>query len=175
MQKEQININKIILVSSCLIGKPCAYDGKPRTNESVLKFCEKYGYIDVCPEADGGLSCPRKRHEIKSGTGEDVLCGKAKVINDAGEDNSDAFLRGAKCALNICIESEIKVAIMKSKSPSCGKYKIHNGDFEGVLIDGSGVTAALLKKNDIKVFTEHEISMASSLIDRHRESESRKV
>lgn len=145
-----------ILVSSCLIGKECAYNGASRTSEAVKELCAA-GYIPVCPEVDGGLGCPRERHEIVGGSGLRVLEGNARVISESGRDRTSNFLRGAELALRAAKEHRINVAIMKSRSPSCGKNIIHAGTFNGQVRQGCGVTTALLQKNGIKVFTEKEI------------------
>jgi uncharacterized protein YbbK (DUF523 family) len=149
-----------ILVSSCLIGKKCAYDGKDRFSTRVKDLSERAGYIDVCPEAEGGLGCPRERNEIAGGNGNDVLSGAGRVLSENGTDNTAAFVRGAEAVLKKARESGVQAAILKSKSPSCGKYKLHSGKFDGALIDGPGVTAALLMRHGIRVFTEDEVEDA---------------
>ncbi len=149
-----------ILVSACLIGKKCAYDGKARTSGSVKELSERFGRVAVCPEMEGGLGCPREIHEIVDGTGEDVFEGRARVISRSGKDRTAEFTQGAKAALKASKKNSISVAIMKSHSPSCGKHKIHSGNFDGELRDGPGVTTALLMRNGVKVFTEKEAESA---------------
>jgi uncharacterized protein YbbK (DUF523 family) len=146
-----------ILVSSCLIGKKCAYDGEARTSTAVKECCETYGYIPICPEMEGGLGCPRERHEIVGGSGSDVLDGRARVISISGKDMTDNFFSGAERTLKTAKANAIKVAVLKSRSPSCGKNIIHTGNFDGEAREGCGVTTALLVRNGIKVFTEKEI------------------
>ena len=150
-------MSKPILVSSCLIGKKCSYDGEARTSDEVVKLCDRYSATDVCPEIESGLGSPRERHEIKGGSGEDVLSRKARVISSKNEDRTEDFLRGAEATLKKAQENGVSIAIMKSKSPSCGKYKVYNGEFNGTLCDGPGVATALLMRSRIKVFTEKEI------------------
>ena len=150
-------MSKKILVSSCLLGAKCAYDGKSRFVGQVKEICEKFGCVEVCPEMDGGLGCPRERHEITGGTGDDVLDGRARVMSSSGKDSTLAFVRGAECALKEAKRSGAKIAIMKSHSPSCGKSEVFAGDFDGEMREGCGVTTALLKRNEIEVFTEKEI------------------
>jgi uncharacterized protein YbbK (DUF523 family) len=145
-----------ILVSSCLIGKKCSYDGEARTNDQVIELCARQNCIDVCPEIEGDLGCPRERHEIDGGDGADVLEGKARVISLSGSDHTANFLKGAETTLKMALESGASFAVMKARSPSCGVYKIHSGKFDGALRKGSGVTTALLKRHGIKVFTEEE-------------------
>lgn len=153
-----------ILVSSCLIGKKCAYDTRDRLSEKVLVLCEKYGYVDVCPEVSGGLPTPRQKHEIDCGSGEDVIDGKCRVTGIDGEDVSAQFIHGARIALEKAISNDITVAILKARSPSCGVGRVHSGSFDRTLKEGNGVTAALLIRNGIKVFTEEETGPAEALL-----------
>ena len=146
-----------ILVSSCLIGKKCAYDGKARAIAGIDKFLNKYSFIDICPEIEGGLTCPRDKHEILGGDGEDVLSGRARVVSEKGRDDTENFIKGALKALELAEINNVSVALLKSKSPSCGKYEIYNGSFSGKSLKGSGVTARLLDKNQIKIYTEKEL------------------
>ena len=155
---------KKILVSSCLIGKKCSYDGGSRTNESVKDLCSRYPCIDICPEMESGLGCPRESHEILGGTGGDVLDGRAHVLSISGNDHTRDFLKGAEAALHAARENEIELAIMKARSPSCGTHKIYSGKFDRTLKDGSGVTATLLKRNNIKVFNEEEAEEAGDAL-----------
>lgn len=151
---------KIVLVSACLLGENCKYSGGNNRNEGVLDFClkaegEEAQVIPVCPEVMGGLEIPRAPSEIRGGEGADVLAGKAAVVSKTGEDVTKAFLLGAEKALEIaCRESEA-VAILKANSPSCGCGSIYDGTFSGTKGPGDGVTAALLKKQGIPVYTEN--------------------
>jgi len=138
MRKEKI------LVSACLLGINCKYDGTSNKNEKILKLAKDFILIPVCPEILGGLPIPREPAEQK---------GK-RVITKSGEDATKYFERGAKEVLKICKILKIKKAILKQKSPSCGCGKIYDGTFSGKLIKGEGATTKLLKKNKIKVFTE---------------------
>ncbi len=158
-------MSKKILVSSCLIGKKCAYDAEARTSSSVKKLCDRFGCIDVCPEIMGGLDCPREVHEIRGGSGKEVLDGKATVQSLSGADRTAHFIQGAKKALKEALENDIKLAIMKSHSPSCGKKKIYSGRFDGTMRNGSGVTTVLLMRNKVKVFTEKETKKARELLE----------
>lgn len=151
---------KRILVSACLVGESCAYDGKARTCPRVTDLCERFGFVPVCPEMAGGMASPRETHEITGGDGNSVLDGRSRVLSSSGKDVTEQFIAGAKIALEKASKSHIKAAVMKSRSPSCGKYKIYSGEFNGTLRDGSGVTSALLKRHNIKVFTEEETIQA---------------
>jgi uncharacterized protein YbbK (DUF523 family) len=157
-------MSKKILVSACLIGEKCAYDGEARTSERVKDLCERFGCVAVCPEVDGGLGCPREMHQISGGSGEEVLDGRARVISRSGKDRTDEFMRGAEVALKASKDNSISIAIMKSHSPSCGKHEIHSGNFDGDLREGSGVATSLLKRNGVKVFTEHETEEAFAAV-----------
>jgi len=145
------------LVSACLLGINCRWDGKNNLNKKILRFCRKETYLPICPEILGGLSIPRVPCEIVKGEGKDVLGRKAKVFGENGKDYTKYFIKGAKEVLKIAKIFKIKEAILKEKSPSCGKGKIHNGTFSGKLKKGDGVLVALLKKNKIKVKIENEI------------------
>jgi len=143
-----------LLISSCLLGNPVRYDAlsKKCNNpffEKILKFCELY---PVCPEVDGGLPIPRPPSEIVFFQDD-----KFKLINKNGEDVTSFFEKGAKNALEIALKNGIKVALLKSKSPSCGNDFVYDGTFSSTLIKGKGVTAYLLEKYGIKVFNENEL------------------
>ena len=135
-----------ILVSSCFMGTPCRYDGDSRKVDWVAALAEEYTLIPVCPEVDGGLSTPRPRAERRGD----------QVVTEGGKDVTDAYRCGGELAVEQALKSRCKAAIMKAKSPSCGKGLIYDGSFSGTLIPGDGVTAALLKEAGIPVFTEEE-------------------
>ncbi|MGM9858973.1 MAG: ECF transporter S component [Bacilli bacterium] len=136
-----------LLISSCLLGNNCRYDGKNNKIKKLNELKKYYELVPVCPEVDGGLPTPRIPSEISND----------KVINKEYEDNTSYFKKGAEIALSICKEQNITKALLKSNSPSCGSNKIYDGTFTSTLIDGDGVTAKLLKENQIKVFTENDI------------------
>ncbi len=146
------------LVSACLLGIKCAWDGKARyKNKKVIELLRKETLVPVCPEQLGGLATPREFQEIQKGSGDDVLDGKSRVRNRIGQDVTRQFTRGAKEALKIARQYSIKEFIAKSKSPSCGCGSIYDGSFSKRLIKGDGVTVALFKRNGIKVITETDI------------------
>lgn len=138
-----------ILISACLLGCACRYDGKSKPHPAVEQLHEKHTLIPVCPEIYGGLPTPRPPSEIVDD----------RVQNSAGEDVTDAYRRGAAEALRLAEFFGCKVAVLKAKSPSCGKGKVYDGTFSRTLTDGDGVTAALLQKNRITVYTEDEITV----------------
>lgn len=147
----------MIIVSACLCGINTRYDGKSNLNEKVMKLLKEGKAVLVCPEQLGGLSTPRPPHEIVHGTGAQVLDGDAKVISIEGSDGTLEFIKGAEETLKIAKEVNANIAILKAKSPSCGKGKIYDGSFSGKKIDGNGVTAELLIRNGITVYSEEEL------------------
>lgn len=137
-----------VLISGCLLGLCCRYDGKSKLNENISALSEKYYLIPVCPEQLGGLKTPRNPSEIING----------RVISSAGDDVTAEYRRGAEEALRLARLFGCKKAILKEHSPSCGFGKIYDGSFSGTLIDGSGIAAALLAENGIAVFGESRIA-----------------
>jgi len=147
----------MILVSACLAGINCRYDGRSNRCEAVEKLLASGEALPVCPEQLGGFSTPRPAAEIIGGTGAHVLDGKARVMNKEGKDVTEGFVKGACETLKIARLAGAKKAVLKSKSPSCGLRAIYDGSFTGKLINGSGVTAELLRRNGIKIIEESEI------------------
>lgn len=145
----------MILISACLMGCNCRYDGKNNLIPSIAKLVQEGKALPVCPEQLGGLPTPRPPAEIVGGSGEDVLEGKARVLDVNGQDITAAFMKGAKEALLIAQTAGIKQAILKQRSPSCGSKEIYNGTFSHTRRAGKGVTAALLSKNGITVYDEN--------------------
>lgn len=139
----------MILVSACLAGVNCAWDRKNRLNPKIKEMVDKELAIAVCPEVLGGRSVPRIKTEVKNGNGESVLDGQAKVFDENSKDVTEEFIKGAYETLEIVKKHNIKEAILKSKSPSCGAGRIYDGSFKGNLTDGNGVTTALLKRQGI--------------------------
>lgn len=151
-----------ILVSACLLGSKVRYDGsdKASDNNVLAELLARGQVIAVCPEVAGGLGVPRLPAEIQHGDGAAVLANQAQVFNSAGEDVTTAFVSGAQQALALALEHNIKAAILKARSPSCGNEQIYDGTFSKTLLDGQGVTAALLEQHGIKVFNETQIDEA---------------
>ncbi|WP_458700145.1 DUF523 domain-containing protein [Sulfurospirillum sp. 1307] len=146
-----------ILISSCLLGNNVKYDGN---NNSILDnlFIQKLQKLDmlipVCPEVDGGLSTPRVPVEIKDGL----------AINKNGEDKTLFFQKGAKKALDIAKKYNVKYAILKAKSPSCGSGLIYDGSFSKKLINGDGIAAKILKDTKVAIFTENELEKLEKIL-----------
>ena len=137
-----------ILISACLLGHKCRYDGKDK-NRIDLSPLDGHNLIPVCPEVEGGLPVPRPPAERVF----------SYIINKEGNDVTSEFTLGAEIALKRALEYDCGIAILKAKSPSCGKGRIYDGTFTGTLTDGNGVTAELLLANGIDVYTEDEISL----------------
>ncbi len=144
----------MILVSACLLGINCKYNGKNNRNALVLELGKKVPLIPVCPEQLGGLPTPREGVEIAGGGGKEVWEKKARVINQRGEDLTSYFLKGAVETMRTAESTGCQIAILKSNSPSCGSGAIYSGNFDGKLKKGDGVTAALLKEKELLVLTE---------------------
>ena len=148
------------LCSACLLGLECRYDGKSnleKTSSVLLEEYKKGNLIPICPEQLGGLPTPRSGSRICSGDGNDVLDGKTQLLTDDGQDVTMQCIKGAYEALKIAKDLDIKEAILKQKSPSCGCGYIQGGLNERKTVEGEGVTTALLKRNGIKVISEEEL------------------
>ncbi|TCO73627.1 DUF523 domain-containing protein [Marinisporobacter balticus] len=144
----------MILISACLAGLECRYDGGDNKIPEILKLVKEKKAILVCPEQLGGMATPRLPCEIIDGDGEDVLNNQAKVVNKSGEDVSMFFIKGAQETLKIAKIYGAKTAILKKRSPSCGSRIIYDGSFSGKKKIGDGVTVALLKREGIDVLDE---------------------
>ena len=136
-----------LLISACLLGIPCRYDGKSKQAELPPELYEKYELIPVCPEIYGGLPTPRIPSERVGD----------RVLNARGEDVTAQYLRGAECAYAFCERFDCRIALLKERSPSCGKGRIYDGSFSGTLTDGDGVACEYLLERGVKVFGESEV------------------
>jgi uncharacterized protein YbbK (DUF523 family) len=148
----------MILVSSCLAGLEVRYNGTHCLDKKIHQLLEENKAITVCPELLGGFSTPREPAEIVGGNGEDVLDGKAKVVEKSGKDVTELYIKGAYATLRKAQEVNATVVILKEFSPSCGSSMIYNGEFKGKKIVGNGVTTALLKRNGIQVVSEERFA-----------------
>ena len=149
-------MKNIKIISACFLGVNCRYNAVSKPCQKVIDLCKNGEIIPLCPEQLGGLSTPREPAET-SGDGLHVLDRKEKVITKTGKDVTQNFINGAEEVLRLAKLFNIKKAILKQKSPSCGCGKIYDGTFSDKLIEGDGVTAALLKKNGIEVITEEDL------------------
>lgn len=147
----------MILVSACLLGINCKYNGENNKSETVIEYLKDKQYIIACPEQLGGMSTPRDPSEIIRLDGHAVIKGQTSVINNKRLDVTKKFLTGAKETLKIAKIYDCNKAILKEGSPSCGSNYIYDGTFCGNKVDGVGVTTALLLQNGIQVISEKEI------------------
>lgn len=148
--KESIEKKKKILVSGCLLGMKINYEGKAHPVDELRQLFLQAQAIPICPEALANMPIPRDRAEIV------MVEGERKVYNEKAEDLTETYALGAQRTLDTARTSGAKIAILKSKSPSCGCGKIYDGSFSGNLIDGDGIAVALLKENGIRVITEED-------------------
>lgn len=153
-------------MSACLLGKKVRYDGGSLSvnDQLIEKWISEGRIISVCPEVDAGMSIPRKPAEIFEGSGSSVLDGEADVVEKGGNIVTDNFIAGASIALELCKKFNIKIAILTETSPSCGSSFIYDGRFSGNRIPSMGVTAALLRRNGIQVFSQYHIADANKAI-----------
>ena len=140
---------KHLLISACLLGLPCRYDGQCRPLPALDTLLASFSLVPVCPEQLGGLPTPRAPAE-RAGV---------RVVTQGGQDVTDAYLYGAEQALYLAQLFGCSAALLKARSPSCGSGQIHDGTLQGGLTAGDGVTAALLKQNGIRVYTELELDV----------------
>ncbi len=145
-----------ILVSSCLLGQPVRYDGQSKglTNDILTRWLQEKRVVAFCPEVTGGLPTPRPPAEINA----------ERVITTTGEDVTSEFQLGAQKALALCDAQQIKFALLKESSPSCGRNTIYDGSHNGVKVAGMGLTAKKLVKAGIQVFSEEQLPQLVSAL-----------
>ncbi len=154
-----------ILISACLVGENCRYDGKSMLNKAILKLTKYYDLIPICPETSGGLKTPRHPCEIKDG----------KVYTSKGRDMTEYFNDGAYWAYMIVKKYNIHLAILKENSPSCGVHEVYDGTFTGKKIPGEGITAKKLRSLHVKVINEKEaLDLLKSLEEKNTKSAPKK-
>ncbi|HWV39043.1 MAG TPA: DUF523 domain-containing protein [Vulgatibacter sp.] len=151
-----------ILISACFLGERVRYDGRDAAigDGTIARWKAEGRLVPICPEVAGGLPIPRPAAELRGGDGRGVWAGGAKVVTIAGADVTEAFRSGARAALELAVRHEVRVAVLKQRSPSCGSSTIYDGSFEGKRIPGVGVTAALLAAEGVRVFSEDELAEA---------------
>lgn len=149
-----------LLISACLLGQPVRYDGQGKSLSAaqLAALQQHYRLISICPECQGGLPTPRPAAEIRGGDGQTVLAGNARVITADDDDQSHAFISGARLALACAQQHGANKALLKAYSPSCGNEQIYSGHFNGRLQQGSGVTASLLLQHGVQVFNEQQLA-----------------
>lgn len=170
-------IREMILVSACLLGENCRYDGGNCRSAEFAAALEKLeGFEDfegferfekpggrkkprilpVCPEVLGGLPVPRPRAEIITGNDGEWPHTFRKVFSSEGADLTDAFERGARATLDLALANGTRIAVLKDGSPSCGRRSVYDGTFSGKKREGMGIASQLLVENGVTVFTERE-------------------
>lgn len=135
-----------VLVSACLLGTACRYDGKSKICDAVIKLEKYFDFIPVCPETMGGLKTPRDPSEIV----------EEKVLSKKGRDVTQNYRDGAYWAMAVCRVKGVRLAILKANSPSCGVHQIHDGTFSGTLVPGKGITVKKLEKAGVLCIDEEE-------------------
>jgi len=155
---------KKILISACLLGENVRYDGSnSQVNSNILSQWQQEGrLVSTCPEMAGGLPVPRVAAEIAQGNADAVLRGQSDILRKDGVNVTDAYMDGAEKTLALCMQHNIRIAILKEGSPSCGVACVNDGSFSGHKIDGQGVTARLLTRHGISVFSERQFSDAAT-------------
>lgn len=147
-----------ILVSRCLLGHPVRYDGGAHGPLALIEQWQAQGLVvPLCPEVAGGLPTPRPPAEIRGARGAEALAGLIPVLTIEGEDVSAAFMRGAHRAVELARQENIRYALLKARSPSCGNEEGYDGSFSGRRLAGEGVAAAALRQAGVKVFNEDQI------------------
>ena len=143
-----------ILISACLLGKNCKYNGGNNTDaipvDELDKLRQIYELIAVCPECMGGLTTPREPAEI---------CASGRVLTKfSGRDVTAEFILGAQICADVARENDCKIAVLKERSPSCGSGWIYDGSFTGRLVSGDGLTAAALKNIGVRIVGESALA-----------------
>ena len=158
---------RFVLVSACLLGSPVRYNGSHQLSGSgvLQRWLSEGRVIAVCPEVSGGFPVPRPPAEIAGGAGgAKVLAGLAKVFDPYANDISNAFVNGARNALQHVQLNSVRLAVLKEGSPSCGSSYIYDGSFTGVKVPEMGVTAALLVSYGVNVFSEEQFEEADAFL-----------
>lgn len=155
-----------ILVSSCLLGSAVRYNGSAVEVNSIdfNWLVDSQEIVSLCPEVAAGLPVPRVPAEIYSGSGTEVLAGTARVIGSDRADVTEFFLSGAKIALQLCHQHNIRYAVLTENSPSCGSGFIYDGSFSGNKKVGAGVVSAFLEQAGIQVFSQYNVGRLRELI-----------
>ncbi|MGL1956675.1 MAG: DUF523 domain-containing protein [Colwellia sp.] len=149
-----------VLISRCLLGEKVRYNNEaiPLGHPLLLLWQKQQRLVLICPEVSGGLPIPRSPAEIQPNTGE--------VITFSGINVSKQFKQGAQMALNLCQQHNIRFALMKESSPSCGSTVVYDGSFSNNKVLGQGLTSLLLQQHNIKVFSEESIDQLAALLDK---------
>lgn len=152
MTRHEISVGEVILVSACLLGVHCRYDGNQTADENILALAGQYRFVPVCPEQLGGLPTPRSPVELRNG----------RAMTDDGQDVTRAFERGAQECCRLARLLGARTAILQPRSPSCGLAQIYDGSFSGRLIAGQGLCARALAREGLAVLSADDISFLRS-------------
>ena len=156
-------MKKKVLISACLLGKNCRYNGGHSKSTELEEIDVEW--IPVCPEESGGLGTPRPSAEMQ-GNAAAILNGKGGVITNKGKNVTAEFIQGAEKSLQLVSDTEVKIAVLKSKSPSCGIGKIYDGSFTKTLKTGNGIFAHLCHENDITCIPSDNINQIKKTLAR---------
>ena len=156
-----------VIVSSCLLGAEVRYHGgSARIDSPILRRWQEQGrVVGLCPEVAAGLGTPRSAAEAVRGDGTKVLIGVAAVMTSDGRDVTEAFVAGAEHAVAVARDLRIRIAVLKTRSPSCGTGEFYDGSFSGRLVTGTGVTAAALRRSGVRVFNEDQLAEADEALE----------
>lgn len=148
-----------VLVSSCLLGRKVRYDGsyKLAGHPVLLRWLEEGRVVSICPEVAVGFPVPRQPAEMTTGSGDDVLNGEGRVVEQTGADVSELYIKGAAASLELARQHQCEYAVLTDGSPSCGSSFVYDGSFQGKTMSGNGVTASLLRRVGITVFNQNQI------------------
>ncbi len=157
-----------LLVSACLLGQRVRYDGDSKRigDDRLSQWQDEGRLVVVCPEVAGGLPTPRPGAQVEGADGPAVHRGEARVLTAAGVDVTPEFVKGANVALKLAQDNDCQIALLKARSPSCGSRRGYDGTHTGNVIDGSGVTAALLSEHGIEVFNEEDLDAVQAALER---------
>ena len=139
----------LLVVSACLTGCPCRYDGQSNTVPELARLHEQGLCLTVCPEVLGGLPIPRTPCEIRG----------QRVISRDGTDCTPQFVKGARLALRQALQQELRVAVLKARSPSCGAGAVYDGTFSHTLRQGDGLFAAMLRREGFALYNEENFQV----------------
>jgi len=154
-------VRKPVLISACLLGQNCRWDGGNSGIDPLVQI--KEGWLPVCPEELGGLGTPRLPAEF-GGQVKDVINGKERVIDSSGKEVTQKFISGAQESLCIAIKNNVKTAILKSNSPSCGIKQTYDGTFTGKLVKGEGIFAYLCRRQGYRVISSEDTEQINSIL-----------
>lgn len=151
MNETNFDITPVVAVSACLLGRPCRFDGASKPCEQAIQFARYCKVVPICPEVAGGFPIPHPPCEIEAGTR------PVRVVDATGADVTQRFHAGASRCLEQLRDADCRVAVLKSKSPSCGSGQVYDGSFTGTLVEGWGVAAALLRDAGVDVLDETQV------------------